>query len=76
MYTFSYNDLLFIQGTGSLVSLSVYREFDWFRLETLNERFDSINTLVMYTATSAISIPVHGHQVLAYLRYPVNSSKS
>ena len=57
-----------------VVSLQVYKEGDWLRLETLRERYDSIKTLVMYRASSAISIPMSGYQALAYLRYPVNSS--
>ena len=58
-----------------VVSLCVYKDGDWLQLETLDDRYDSINTLVMRCATAAIPIPVGDHVVLTYLRYPVHSSQ-
>ena len=58
-----------------MVSLCVYKDGDWLQLDTFTERCDSINTLVMYSATTAYPIPVGDHVVLTYLRYPVHSSQ-
>ena len=58
-----------------MASLCVYKDGDWLQLGTFNERFDSINTLVMYGAAGALPIPVSDHVVLTYLRYPVHSSQ-
>ena len=56
-----------------MVSLGVFKDGDWLQLEMYNERFDSINTFVMYYAVSAIHMPVGDHVVLTYLQYPVHS---
>ena len=58
-----------------MVSLCVYKDGDWLQLDTLSERYDSINTLVMQSATAAIPIPVGDHVVLTYLQYPAHSSQ-
>ena len=58
-----------------MVSLCVYKDGDWLQLDTIYEKFDSINTLVMCYATTAIPISVGDHVVLMYLRYPVHSSQ-
>ena len=67
--------LLFFRVQRKVVSLCVYREGDWLRLEGVSARYDSINTLVMCYATAAIHIPIGDHTVLAYFQYPVYSSK-
>ena len=53
----------------------MYKDDDWMNLDTMDERCDSINTLVMRYATAAIPIPVGDHVVLTELRYPVHSSQ-
>ena len=59
-----------------MVSLCVYKGGDWLQLDTLTERYDSINTLVMHSAITAINIMTVGdHEVLTQLRYPVHSSQ-
>ena len=60
-----------------VVSLCVYKDGDWLQLSTMHDRYDSINTLVMYCATTAIPIPVGDHVVfiLTHLRHPVHSSQ-
>ena len=55
--------------------MCVYKEWDWLHLDILPNRYDSINTLVMYCATAAIPISVGDHEVLTILRYPVHSSQ-
>ena len=67
--------LLFFRVQRKVVSLCVYREGDWLRLEGLRERYDSIITLVMHRVTAADPISISDHKVLAYFRYPVYSSK-
>ena len=58
-----------------MVSLCVYKDGDWLQLDTFTERYDSINTLVMFYATTAIPIQVGDHVVLTQLQYPVHSSQ-
>ena len=58
-----------------VVSLCVFKEGDWLRLGTWSNRYDSINTLVMYRVIAAIPILVDDHRLLVYLRYPVHSSQ-
>ena len=67
--------LLFFRVQRKVISLSVYREGDWLRLEGLRDRYDSINTLVMRYVTAAVPIPIGDHKVQAFFRYPVHSSK-
>ena len=67
--------LLFFRVKRKVVSLCVYREGDWLRLETWNERYDSINTLVMHSVTTTVPIPIGDHTVLACFQYPVHSSQ-
>ena len=47
-----------------MVSLCVYKDCDWLQLDTSIERYDSLNTLVMFYATAAYPIPVGDHVVL------------
>ena len=58
-----------------MVSGCVYKDGDWLQLGTVPDRYDSINTLVMYGATTAHPIPVGDHVVLTNLQYPVHSSQ-
>ena len=67
--------LLFFRIQGKVVSLCVSREYDWVRLEDYRDRYDSINTLVMYCATAAVPISIGDHEVQACFQYPVYSSK-
>ena len=67
--------LLFFRVQRKVVSLCVYREGDWLRLEGLRSRYDSINTLVMHSVIAAVPISIGDHVVQAYFRYPVYSSK-
>ena len=67
--------LLFFRVQSKVVSLRVYREGDWLRLEGVRERYDSINTLMMYSVIAAVPIPIGDHIVRVCFRYPVYSSK-
>ena len=67
--------LLFFRVQRRVVSLCVYREGDWLELKEAHARYDSINTLVMLYATTAVAIPIGDHEVRALFRYPVYSSK-
>ena len=67
--------LLFFRVQRKVISLCVYREGDWLRLEGVRNRYDSINTLVMYNVIAAVPIPIGDHEVQAFFRYPVHSSK-
>ena len=55
--------------------MSVYKEDDWLQPGTFPERYDSINTLVMYHAITAFGISFGDRKGLVYLRYPVHSSQ-
>ena len=67
--------LLFFRVQRKVFSMCVYREGDWLRLEGLRSRYDSINTLVMSCVTRGIPVSIGDHEVWAYFRYPVHSSK-
>ena len=67
--------LLFFRVQRKVVSLCVYREGDWLRLEGVRARYDSINTLVMRSVIAAVPISIGDHTVRAHFRYPVYSSK-
>ena len=67
--------LLFFRVQRKIVSLCVYREGDWLRLECVRNRYDSINTLVMQCASTSSPIPIGDHKVQACFLYPVYSSK-
>ena len=58
-----------------MVSLDIYKEDDWLKFEGLRARYDSINTLAMRHVIAAVAIPIGDHEVQAYFRYPVHSSK-
>ena len=58
-----------------VVSLCVYREGDWLRVEDYRERYDSINTLVMRRLIATIPVSIGDHIVRARFQYPVYSSK-
>ena len=47
----------------------------WLHFERDRDRYDSMNTIVMYHLTTAIPIPIGDHKVLVNFRYPVHSSK-
>ena len=57
--------LLFFRVQRKVVSLCVYREGDWLRLEGVRNRYDSINTLVMLMSLeqflSQLVIIKYGH---------------
>ena len=50
--------LLFFRVQRKVVSLCVYREGDWLRLEGARSRFDSINTLVMRCVIGAVPVSI------------------
>ena len=52
-----------------MISLDVYRDGDWLGLEGMNERFDSINTLVMHSVIASVAILIGDHTVQVYFRY-------
>ena len=58
-----------------MIGLEVHRDDNWLRLEGYDERYDSINTLVVRSAIAATPISIGDHDVLLYFRYPVHSSK-
>ena len=58
-----------------MIALDVYRDGDWLTLEGLDERYDSINTLVLRRVIAATLMSIGDHEVLVYFRYPVHSSK-
>ena len=58
-----------------MIGLNVYRDGDWLRFQGHDERYDSINTLVMYNVIASTAIPIGDHKVRALFRYPVHSSK-
>ena len=62
--------LLFFRVQRQVVSLCVYREGDWLRLEGVRERYDSINTLVMRSLVAATPISIGDHTVRACFQYP------
>ena len=66
--------LLFFRVQRKVVSLCVYREGDWLRLERVRARYDSINTLVMCSVATAVPISIGDHTVQASFQYPVYSS--
>ena len=66
---------LFFRVQRKVVSLCIYREGDWLKLEGWRERYDSINTLVMHCANGTFPISIDDHIVRAGFRYPVYSSK-
>ena len=66
---------MFFRLQRKVIGLEVYRDGDWLRLEVYDERYDSINALVMHSAIDAAPIPIGDHEVLALFRYPVHSSK-
>ena len=58
-----------------MIALDVYRDGDWLRLEGLDKRYESINTLVMHRFIAATLTSIGDHEVLVCFRYPVHSSK-
>ena len=58
-----------------MISLDVYRDGDWLKLEETSDRYESIKTLVMHSVHIATSIIIGDRKVLALFRYPVHSSK-
>ena len=70
-----FEDELFFRLQRKVIGLHVYRDGDWLRLDGPRERYDSIKTLVMHSATVASYVSIGDHEVLACFRYPVHSSK-
>ena len=58
-----------------MVSLDINKEDDWLKLKGSRERFDSINTLVMNSVTTAVRVRIGDDTVHVYFRYPVHSLK-
>ena len=56
------------------MSMYIFKRGDWLQLESMDERYDSINTLVMSGAISTIPVTVDGQVVMTNLRYPVHSA--
>ena len=56
------------------MSMYIFKRGDWLQLESMDERYDSINTLVMSGAISTIPVTVDGQVVITNLRYPVHSA--
>lgn len=50
----------------------IFKRGAWLQLESISDRYDSINTLVMSLATSTLSFTVDSQEILARLRYPVH----
>ena len=67
--------LLFFRVQRKVVSLCVYKEGDWLKLEGLRNRYDFINTLVMYGVATTFPLSIGDHAVRARFLYPVYSSK-
>ena len=68
--------LLFFRVQRKVVSLCVYREGDWLRLEGFEEQiwlYQHISDV--HSVIAAVPIPIGDHEVQAYFRYPVHSSK-
>ena len=51
----------------------IFKRGAWLQLESMDERYDSINTLVMSLAISNIHLTVDGQVVLTNFRYPVHA---
>ena len=66
--------VLFFRVQRKVVSLCVYREGDWLKIEGLRNRYDSIITLVMQCATTATPIPIGDHTVQARFLYSTHQS--
>ena len=52
----------------------IFKRGAWLQLESMDERYDSINTLVMSLAISNIPLTVDGQVVLTNFRYPVHAA--
>ena len=68
---------MFFRLQRNVIGLEVHKDDNWLRLEKyyFDERYDSINTLVMRYVITAVAIPIGDHEVLACFQYPVHSSK-
>ena len=53
----------------------IFKRGDWLQLESMDVRYDCINTLVMSLATSTIPLTVDGQVVMTNLRYPVHTTR-
>ena len=65
--------LLFFRVQRKVVSLCVYRDGGWLRVERSRERYDSINTLVIHHLTTTVPITIDDQIVLVLFQYPVHS---
>ena len=52
----------------------IFKRGAWLQLESMDIRYDCINTLVMESAISTIPLTVDGQVVLTNLRYPVHAA--
>ena len=55
------------------MSMYIFKRGAWLQLESMNERYDCINTLVMSLAISVIPVTVNDQLVMTNLRYPVHA---
>ena len=65
---------LFLQGEEEDNYPACYKLGDWLQLDDYRERYDSINTLVLHSATTAYPVAVGGQVVQVNLRHPVYAS--
>ena len=57
------------------MSKYIFKRGDWLQIESMDERYDSINTLVMTGAISTMPFTVDGQLVMTNLRYPVHAAR-
>ena len=57
------------------MSKYIFKRGAWLQQESMTERYDSINTLVMGGATSCTNFIVDGQVVMARLIYPVHRER-
>ena len=58
-----------------LMSMRIFKRGAWLQLESMNERYDSIKTLVMLGATSTNTFIADGQDVMIRLLYPVHATR-
>ena len=64
----------FYRVKKKIITLRVTKLGDWLQLDDYRERYDSINTLVLHSATTAYPVAVGGQVVQVNLRHPVYAS--
>ena len=65
----------FFRTKRTLKYMYIFKRGDWLQLESMDVRYDCINTLVMSLATSTIPLTVDGQVVMTNLRYPVHTTR-